>query len=43
MTQETIIMIQRELSGYQIIKRLIKKEMKGKEMTKQLGLSVRQV
>jgi len=36
-------MTQKELSRYEIIKRLIKKEINGTEAAKQLGLSVRQV
>lgn len=43
MTQETITMSQKELSRYEIIKRLIKKEINGTEAAKQIGLVVRQV
>lgn len=42
MTQELITMTQKELSRYEIIKRLINKEINGTEAAKQLGLSVRQ-
>ena len=40
---ELIIMTQKELSRYEIIKRLIEKEINGSEAAKQIGLSVRQV
>lgn len=43
MTQELIIMTQKELSRYEIIKRLIRKEINGTEAAKQTDLSVRQV
>jgi len=43
MNQGLITMTQKELSRYEIIKRLIKKEINGTEAAKQLGLSVRQV
>lgn len=43
MAQETITMTQRELSRYEVIKRLIRKEINGTEAAKQLSLSVRQV
>jgi len=42
MTQETFTMTPKELSRYEIIKRLIKKEINGTEAAKQIGLSVRQ-
>jgi len=40
---ELIIMTQKELSRYEIIKRLIRKEINGSEAAKQLELTVRQV
>ena len=40
---ELITMSQKELSRYEIIKRLIRKEINGTESAKQLGLSVRQI
>jgi len=40
---ELIIMTQKELSRYEIIKRLIQKEINGSEAAKQMDLSVRQV
>lgn len=40
---ELIIMTQKELSRYEIIKRLIRKEINGTEAAKQMNLSVRQV
>jgi len=40
---ELITMTQKELSKYEIIKRLIRKEINGTEAAKQLGLTVRQV
>lgn len=43
MTQETITMSKKELSRYEVIKRLIRKEINGTEAAKQLNLSVRQV
>jgi len=43
MIQETITMTQKELSRYEVIKRLIRKEINGTEAAKQLGLSVRQI
>jgi len=39
---ELIVMTQKELSRYEIIKRLIRKEINGTEAAKQMGLSVRQ-
>ncbi|MBU2068431.1 ISNCY family transposase [Patescibacteria group bacterium] len=42
MTQELITMTSKELSRYEIIKRLIKRDINGSEAAKQLGLSVRQ-
>lgn len=41
--KELIAMTQKELSKYEIIKRLIRKEINGAEAAKQIGLSVRQV
>lgn len=41
--QELITMTQKELSRYEIIKRLINQEINGTEAAKQLGLSVRQI
>lgn len=43
MTQQLITMTPRELSRYEIIKRLIRKEINGTEASKQIGLSVRHV
>lgn len=43
MAEELIIMTQKELSRYEVIKKLIEKEINGSEAAKQLGLSVRQV
>ena len=43
MTQPLITMTPKELSRYEVIKRLIRKEINGTEASKQLGLSVRQV
>ena len=43
MTQQTIIMTQKELSRYEIIKNLIGRKINGTEAGKQIGLSVRQV
>jgi len=43
MTQETIIMTPKELARYEIIKRLLKKEINGSQASKQIGLSVRQI
>ncbi len=40
---ELIIMTQKELSRYEVIKRLIRKEINGREAAKQLNLSVRQI
>lgn len=40
---ELIIMTQKDLSRYEVIKRLIRKEINGTEAAKQLDLSVRQV
>lgn len=40
---ELIVMTQKELSRYEIIKRLIRKEINGTEAAKQLGLTIRQV
>lgn len=40
---QLIIMTQKELSRYEIIKRLIRKEINGTEAAKQMGFSVRQV
>lgn len=40
---ELIIMTQKELSRYEIIQRLIRKEINGSEAAKQIGLTVRQV
>jgi transposase len=40
---ELIVMTQKELSRYDIIKRLIRKEINGSEAAKQMGLSIRQV
>lgn len=42
MAQELITMTQKELSRYEIIKRLINKEINGAEAAKQLRLSIRQ-
>ena len=42
MAKELITMTQKELSRYEIIKRLIRKEINGSEAAKQIGLSVRQ-
>ena len=39
---ELIIMTQKELSRYEIIKRLLRKEINGTEAAKQIGLSIRQ-
>jgi len=43
MTKELITMTQKELSRYEIIKRLIRREINGTEASKQMDLSVRQV
>jgi len=43
MNKELITMTQKELERYEIIKRLIKKEINGTEAAKQLNLSVRQI
>ena len=43
MAQKTITMTPKELSRYEIIKRLIRKEINGTEAAKQINLSVRQV
>ena len=43
MEQELITMTQKELARYEVIKRLIKKEINGTEAAKQLDLSVRQI
>ena len=43
MTQELIAMTPRELSRYEIIKRLLKQEINGTQASKLIGLSVRQV
>lgn len=43
MAQETITMTPKELSRYEIIKRLLNKEINGTEAAKQTGLSVRQI
>lgn len=43
MAQELIIMTPKELSRYEVIKRLIQKEINGTEAAKQLNLTVRQV
>ena len=43
MTQKTITMTLRELSRYEVIKRLLNKEINGTEAAKQLYLSVRQI
>lgn len=43
MTQDLITMTQKELSRYEVIKRLIKGEINGTEAAKQLYLSIRQV
>lgn len=43
MAQETITMAQKELSRYEVIKRLLRKEINGTEAAKQINLSVRQV
>jgi len=43
MAQELITMTPRELSRYEIIQRLINKEINGTEASKQLALSIRQV
>lgn len=43
MTQETITMTPKELARYEIIKRLLNKEINGPEADKQIGLSTRQV
>lgn len=43
MAQETFTMTPKELSRYETIKRLIKKEINGTEAAKQMNLSVRQV
>jgi Trp operon repressor len=40
---ELITMTNKELSRYEIIKKLIRKEINGTEAAKQLNLSVRQV
>lgn len=42
MTQELIAMTPRELSRYEIIKRLLKQEINGTQASKQLSLSIRQ-
>jgi len=43
MTQKLITMTPRELARYEIIKRLLKKEINGTQASKQTGLSIRQV
>lgn len=43
MTQEIITMTPKELSRYEIIKRLLGKEINGTEASRQIGLSVRQI
>ena len=43
MKQQLITMTNKELSRYEIIKRLLKKEINGTEASKQIGVSVRQV
>lgn len=43
MTRELFTLTMRELSRYEIIKRLLRKEINGTQAAKQLGLSVRQV
>lgn len=43
MAQELITMTPKELSRYEVIKRLIAKEINGTEAAKQMGLTVRQV
>lgn len=43
MAQETIIMTPKELSRYELIKRLLNKEINGTEASKQINISVRQV
>jgi len=43
MAQKLITMAQKELSRYEIIKRLIRKEINGTEAAKQINLSVRQI
>lgn len=43
MAQELITMTPKEISRYEVIKRLIKKEINGTEASKQLSLSVRQI
>jgi len=43
MNQELITMTQKELGRYEVVKRLIKKEINGTEAAKQLDLSVRQI
>lgn len=43
MARKLIIMTQKELSRYEIIQRLIKKEINGAEAAKQLSLSIRQI
>ncbi len=40
---ELITMTQKELSRYEVIKRLIRKEINGTEAAKQLNLTIRQV
>ncbi len=43
MAQEIIIMSKKELSKYEVIKRLIRKEINGTEASMQTGLSLRQI
>ena len=43
MAQETITMTPKELARYEIIKRLLKREINGTEASQQIGLSIRQV
>ena len=40
---EVLIMTKKELSRYEIIKRLIRNEINGTEAAKQIGLSIRQI